>query len=163
MRVFGAAPEHIFTASAAGDVVSVDLFEASTISVARADGVALTVTVATDWPFATRADILVSASAPAALTLHVRVPSWVQPPGGAAANVTILLDGVAVASSAPGTYAVLPLSAGAAEGEKTVTGLERNGCGPVTLKERPRGPKGRPPSVASEVKQCARSPREAKS
>ena len=113
VRVFGAAPEHIFTASAAGDVVSVDLYEASTISIARADGVTLNVTIATAWPFATRADIMVTASAPASLTLNVRVPVWAQPPG-AAPNVSISIDGVAgAASSPPGSYAALALSVGA--------------------------------------------------
>jgi hypothetical protein len=115
VRVFGAAPEHIFTTSPSGNVVSVDLYEASTITLdGRADGVTLTVTVATQWPFGTRADILVSASAATRVTLNVRVPSWAQPSaggggsGGGGGNVSIAVDGSpGAASSAPGTYAVL--------------------------------------------------------
>ena len=120
VRVFGAAPEHIFTASAAGDVVSVDLFEASTISIARADGTALTVTIATAWPFGTRADVLVSASAAVALTLNLRVPAWAQPSAGSA-NVSILVDGAAFASSPPGSYAVLALALAAGAGARNVS------------------------------------------
>ena len=113
VRVFGAAPEHIFTASPLGDIVSVDLYEAATATFVRAApvGATTTVTVATGWPFATRADILVTASAAAPLTLNVRVPAWAAPSPGSA-NVSILIDGVPRASGAPGSYVVLALSAG---------------------------------------------------
>ena len=128
VRVFGAAPEHVFAASPAGDVISVDLFEAATLRVTRpADGVVVSATIATSWPFATRADVLVSASAalPAgALRLHVRVPAWAQPspPGGA--NVTVLLDGAPAASAAPGSYAVLVLDGVPAGGAARNVSLE---------------------------------------
>jgi len=123
VRMFGAAPEHVFTASPAGDVISIDLYEASTITLARADDVEVTATISTQWPYATRADILVSASAalPAgALTLHVRVPAWAQPTSGSA-NVSILLDGEPWASAAPGSYAVIALDGVPAAGARNVS------------------------------------------
>jgi hypothetical protein len=113
VRVFGAAPEHVFSASAAGDVISIDLFEGSSLTVVRAaDGILVTTTIVTGWPFSTRADLLISASAqlPAgAQRVHVRIPSWVQPTSGGSGNVTLLLDGVPTASASPGSYVVFVL------------------------------------------------------
>jgi hypothetical protein len=107
VRVFGAAPEHIFTASPVGDVISIDLYEASTILVSnQVSGGTTNVTVLTNWPFDTRVDILLSASVASMLTLNVRIPAWAAPSPGSV-NVSILLNGVSFTSSGPGSYSVL--------------------------------------------------------
>lgn len=112
-RIFGAAPSFIFSPSPRGDLLSVDLYEASTIShVVRGAGVggsdvAVNVTIATSWPFDTRVDILVTPAAVlpvGAFSLSLRIPSWAQPPAGGSGLVPLLLDGEAFASGAAGSY-----------------------------------------------------------
>jgi hypothetical protein len=107
VRVFGAAPEHIFSSSSSGNVISIDLFEASTILVTNeASGGAITnVTVSTSWPFNTRVDVLASATVESSITLNIRIPIWTIPSLGST-NVTILLNGESFTSGLPGTYVV---------------------------------------------------------
>ena len=107
VRVFGAAPEHIFTTSPLGNVISVDLFEPSTILVLNeASGGTTNVTVETSWPFDTRVDVLLSASKDATLTLNLRIPSWAVPSPGSG-NVSVLLNGKGFTSGSPGSYVIL--------------------------------------------------------
>jgi hypothetical protein len=105
-RIFGAAPEFVFSLAPNGALVSVDLLEPATL-VHVVGGVGVNISVSTDWPYDTRVDVLVAPAAPlpaGALDLALRLPLWAQPEGGV---VQLLLNGSPLegAGGAPGTYA----------------------------------------------------------
>jgi len=102
-RLFGAAPEFVFTV--APGRASVDLFEPATLRTASAAGVAVNVTIATGWPASAAVRVVVSAAAalPAGdFALAVRVPEWAA--GGA---VAFAVGGAPAGAFAPGSYAEL--------------------------------------------------------
>ncbi len=102
-RIFGGAPEFVFSVAPGGALVTVDLFEPATLAHA-VGGVPVNITVSTRWPYEARVDVLVAPAAalPAgALDLALRIPAWAQ--GGA---VQLLLNGAPLGAAAPpGSYA----------------------------------------------------------
>ena len=103
-RIFGGAPEYVFSVSPSGGTVSVDLLEPATLAHV-VGGVPVNISVATAWPWGSRVDVLVAPAAPlpaGALALSLRLPGWAQ--GG---DVAVLLNGAPLMAGAPGSYALV--------------------------------------------------------
>lgn len=73
-RLIGSLPEHIY--SIAPDGIYVNLFEPSTLSWQHG-GEPVRVNMETKFPFEREVKLTISTAQPAAMKVHVRVPSWV--------------------------------------------------------------------------------------
>ena len=95
-RMFGQLPEYLYSHTADGMGVYVDMYAPSVHRWRTAAGAAVTLTMATDWPYGTAATLTVNlplssgegeaAAAAAPFTLSFRAPSWL---ATASSNLTI--------------------------------------------------------------------------
>jgi DUF1680 family protein len=97
-RLFGSLPEHIY--SLAGDGISVNLFEASTIEWKQA-GQSIRCTMSTKFPFNPEVKVAISTATPIRSRMRIRVPSWVSEVMPIAVNGKVKVNG------APGSFEVL--------------------------------------------------------
>ena len=106
-RLYGSLNEYLYSTVAGGTGILVDIYAPSTI----VHG-ALTVTVATAWPYGEDVAITVTSTAPGAVVdLALRMPAWVAAPA-----VAVALNGAPAAfSGAPGSYLHIARAWGAAD------------------------------------------------
>lgn len=100
-RLYASAPEYLFTLAAppAPEGVRVDLYAPSELNFTTRGGVAVRLTVDTDFPRGGGVAITLAPAAAVALDLALRIPSW-----AAAAAVPVSVDGAPAGEGAPGSY-----------------------------------------------------------
>lgn len=103
-RIFGSVPEYVFSTMPGGAGVRLNLWEAGSITTpTAAGGGAVTVSVATAWPYDTGATVSVSTNvslAAGSFDLALRMPAWLAGPIAPTVNGQPYTGGPGV----PGTY-----------------------------------------------------------
>jgi uncharacterized protein len=97
-RLLGSLPEHIY--SLAADGLYLHLYEPSTIRWQQ-DGVALSLSVATRFPFDTAVSAIFQTASPVRSRIRVRVPIW------SAGPCELRVNGTPAGSGAPSSYVAL--------------------------------------------------------
>jgi hypothetical protein len=97
-RLLAALPGYFYSASADG--LWVHLFGQSQLQGQLADGAAVTITQATDYPWEGQVRLTVTSEAEREFTLRVRIPGWAE-------TAAVAVDGRAVDEAAPGQYLAL--------------------------------------------------------
>jgi hypothetical protein len=116
-RMFGGAPEFVFSLVPGGKGVYVDLYEPATILAPGPGGLSVNVTLSTAWPHDPSGAVTVTvtplgsgAVLPAgSFDVALRIPAWTFPEASVG-GVSVSVNGAAVGTAAPGTYFHLPAS-----------------------------------------------------
>jgi hypothetical protein len=100
-RLYASTPEYLFTLAAPPlqEGVRVDLYAPSELSFFTRSGVALNLTVATDFPLTGNVVVTLAAAGAAEFDLALRIPAW-----AAAAAVPVTVDGAPSGEGVPGSY-----------------------------------------------------------
>ena len=99
-RMFGQLPEYLYSHTADGSGVYIDMYAASTHRWRSGSGAEVVLSMDTDWPYSEQATLRITTDRTAEFTLSFRAPSWLATPRGS----TLVINGKQRVAMPRGSY-----------------------------------------------------------